>query len=166
MCISSTDRLCPIQAKSDWRFAHHGGRSVRGTHWQALNNWILPLVTRLLLTVVRSAKRASKLHHLALVDCLAMLLRQFKALFPSVNMTLTEDTTSKTSHNVAMGTLEGQDLSVDLRQVPLLSQAKRTVEWIRSRRTIGPSEPFMHSHMYQTRDELAPERPGHAPTLS
>lgn len=34
------------------------------------------------------------------------VLRKFKALFPSVNITLTEDTTSKTSHNVAMGTLD------------------------------------------------------------
>lgn len=34
------------------------------------------------------------------------VLRQFKALFPSVNITLTEDTTIKTSHNVAMGALD------------------------------------------------------------
>ena len=34
------------------------------------------------------------------------VLRQFKALFPSVNIPLTEDTTSRTSHNVAMGTLD------------------------------------------------------------
>jgi DNA-binding transcriptional LysR family regulator len=34
------------------------------------------------------------------------VLRKFKALFPSVNIALMEDTTSKMSHKVAMGTLD------------------------------------------------------------